>query len=461
MFWGDTPWYLNRAPLLREGILREPFVYTLGFPIAVSVFQIFTGNLLAAAILINRIAAWGFTVGSYMVGHMFFGRKVGLLTFLLTVCCTLLRWISRHLQPHLLFFATVVFIVIAFWLLLRFPGIRAALFMGVMVNISFFTRFEGIIYTILLPIAGIILYRKYGWFAAFKVVLISGIVIGIGFVYYMAVLIPASDPTYRGSFSLLTVFLQDPFPTEVLWTRFTQMLDSFFIIWQFPVWIIGLIAGIQGWRRGDNRLGYGICLLILGINVFIQYVIATEPHYRILGPVYPFIVILFLDFFIQVGKRFPKWKYFAVAPIVFLINGEVLRINLLAMRPVPDVRSYPEYQAAQSLDLWIEANGYSDKLIFTFCRTIIPFTNSKIEIMYRLAFRDEQSPDNWNSPENLFELMSLDGSLFMTCPDYDKIVYWRDWRDWLEGKSDIPYTLVEVGRNGDFILYRSEADTNQ
>lgn len=455
VLWGDTPWYLNRSMLIQHGIWPEAFVYTLGYPATVSLLQVFTGNLLAAALLVSRIALWAFIVGTYVVGHLYFSRRVGYLACLLVICSTLVRWQSRHLQPHMLFYATIVGIAIGFWLMLRYPGVRSAVLMGLIINFSFFTRFEGIAYSVTLPLAGLLIYRLHGWKAALKVLVVSGGLIAIGFIYYMSILLPVSDPNYAGSFSLLSLFLQNPIPVDQLLLRVTQTYDSLTIIWGWPVWVLAIVAGLWGWRRAESSLGYLICLGVIGLNLFILYVLATAPHYRLVGPVYPFVAILFVDLFIQLGRRFPTWRYAFLLPIIILAVPELFVTMRLSVRPAPDLTRYPEYQAAMNLDQELIERGWADREIFTFCREVVPFSGSHLHLMYRLAFRDENTPDNWNSPENLFARMASSGALFMTCPTYTQYVYWRDWKDWLEGKVQLSYDLQAVAEIGEFTLFQA------
>ncbi len=443
LIWGDGPWYLNRAMLINRGVWPEFYVYTLGQPLLVSIFERFTGDLVAAAVLVNRISSALFLIGAYLLGHLFFSRRVGWLAFLIVLCSIFIRNLNRLLQPFMLFYGLTTIMLTAFWFVIKRPGYLSAFALGLFVNACLFTRFEGVSYVILIPIAALVVYRQRGWKLALTILTTSSITFLVGFGFYMSVLLNNADPGSGDAFAFMALLRQQPFPIEALVNRFLLTLQSLTFYWSPLVWLVALMGALWGLRQRSFVLSYALCLILLSVNFFNQFILSIEPIYRQSGPIYPVIAVLFVDFWIHLIKRFNAWRYLILIPILLVIVPELFVMMRLSMRPAQDYRQYEAYQTAQVIDRYLTDSNLDDREIYTFCFDVALYSRSQLQIIRRLAFRNLDSPIWWSSPENLFARMAATGSLYMECENAP--AYYRDWRDWIESKVTISYRLEPVG----------------
>ncbi len=455
--WGDGPWYLNRALLINRGIWPEFYVYTLGHPWLVSVFERMTGDVIAAGVLVNRISSALFLIGTYLLGHLFFSRQVGWFAFLMVLCSGFIRNLNRLLQPFMLFYGLTTMTLIAFWFAIKRPGYLSALVLGLFLNACFFTRFEGVSYVILIPLAGFVVYRQWGWKSALTVVAVSGITFLIGFGFYMSVLLNNADPGNGSAFTFLALLRQQPFPTEALVNRLLLTVQSLTFYWSPIIWLVALVSAIWGLLRRWASLPYVLCLTLLLVNVLNQFVLSIEPNYRLAGPIYPLVAVLFIDLFIRLTKRFPRWRYLMLIPVLWVVIPELFVMMRLSRAPAQDYRQFEIYQTAQGIDQYLVETRRSDREIYTFCGEVALYSSSQMQVIFRLAFRDLDSTDWWSSPENLFARMAATGSLYMDCENAP--IYYRDWRDWIEGKLMTTYRLEQVGALRGYAFFEAIPNT--
>src|SRR5262245_38254326 len=74
--WGDNPWYLNRGALLARGVADGAFVYTLAYPVLVSIVNSLTHDLIATGLFINRVMHSILIIGTYGLGRVFYNRRI-------------------------------------------------------------------------------------------------------------------------------------------------------------------------------------------------------------------------------------------------------------------------------------------------------------------------------------------------------------------------------------------------
>jgi hypothetical protein len=456
LIWTDGPWYLNRATLIERGIWPEFYVYTLGHPLLVSVIDRLTGgDLIAAGVIVNRLGTALFLIGTYLLGHLFFSRQVGLLAFLMTLCSVFIRNLNRLLHPFVLFYGLTTMTLIAFWFAIKRPGYLSAFVLGMFVNACLFTRFEGVSYVILILIAGFVVFRQAGWKLALKVVATGGITFMVGFGFYMSVLLTTADTSSGSAFTFLALLRQQPFPVDALVQRFLLTVQSQTFYWSPIILGVAVASAIWGIRRGWRTLGYVTCLLMLVVNFLNQFVLSIEPIYRQSGPIYPVVAVLFMDILIRLRNRFPVWRYLILIPILLVVLPEMFVLMRLSMRPAQDYRQFADYQAAQALDQYVQEANLDDREIYTFCYKVPVYSHSQLQVIYRLTFRDLDSPTWWNSPENLFARMAATGALYLDCEADDKPYLARDWREWYEGTLTTTYQLEQVGMVNGFELFEA------
>ena len=456
--WGDGPWYLNRALLINRGIWPEFYVYTLGQPVLVSLFERLTGDVVAAGVLVNRVGTGLFLIGTYLLGRLFFNRQVGLLAFLMVLCSVFVRILNRLLQPFMLFYGLTTITLIAFWFAIKRPGYWSAFFLGLFLNACFFTRFEGVSYAILIPIAGLAIYRQHGWKLALTCVATSSITFLVGFGFYMGVLLNKADPGNGVAFTFLALLQQQPFPTEALIQRLLLTGQSLTFYWSPIIWLVALLSVIWGLWRRSSVLPYVLGLTLLAVNFLNQFVLSIEPIFRLSGPVYPVIAVLFVDFWIRLSKRFPAGRYLIMIPLLSVIIPELFVMMRLSMQTAQDHRAFEAYQTAQAIDQYLTEANLSTREVYTFCDDVALYSRSQLQIIYRVAFRDLDSTAWWNSPENLFAGMAANGSLYMDCENAP--IYYRDWRDWIEGKLTTTYRLEPVGEMTGFTFFEAVPNTS-
>ncbi|MEO8612804.1 MAG: hypothetical protein ABI690_33225 [Chloroflexota bacterium] len=452
--WGDNPWYLNRGLLLARGVADGAFVYTLAYPIVVSLVNSLTHDLITAGILINRVLHSILIIGTYGLGRIFYNRRVGWFAALLIGLNVTIFLAARLTQSYLMFYAMVVVCVLAYAWLVRRPTLLHAVLFGVVLVITFYTRLEGITYGLLIPLAAWQMYRST---RSAKIALglpfISGLIVAASGLFYMSVMLRNSDPQNGVVFTLFSMLRSSPFPWAELGRRFVDSIFNTSIGWP-PLVAVGAALGLgvgllRGWRRdlAPNAL-FGLLIVIGVANLF---VLSIVPKLYIGAASLPFWGLLFAAFVVQVQTRWRGLWPFAVLTIMLAAVSGLILLAQYITTARDDYHLSRLGQDAIQIDAWLADQGWQDREVYTFCSPLISYSQSRFHLIYRLGIRDMQSADNYNSPAQLLPMLRDQQKLFMGCPE--NIVYFRDWNTYFEGKMPDAPPLHEIGRVGSYIFY--------
>jgi 4-amino-4-deoxy-L-arabinose transferase-like glycosyltransferase len=452
VIWGDNPWYLNRGALLSRGLADGAFVYTLTYPVLVFLVNNLFHDLILTGIVINRIAHTVLIVGTYLLGRAYFNRRVAWLATLLISMNSLIFIAMRITQSYPIFYALVVVCVLVYTLLVHRPGVWTAALFGLTLTVTFYTRLEGISYSLLIPLAVWQIYRsRKSVRVAVLIGFISGLIVLIGAAFYFVVISRNSDPNNGVAFALLGLLRTQPFPWDVFLRRAVGTLDSLTSGW-FAIVSIGALVGLI-WHDRRERTGNLLMLLLIGINAANLFLLSIEPKAYIGAPSLTFLGLLFSAFLIRVRSRWQwGWSIAALAAMLVCLYG-VNNIAIYAVSPREDYRLSRLGQDAVAVDTWLIEQGFKDTEVFTFCSSLISYSQSNFHLIYRLGIRDMHAEDWYNSPNQLLPTIHERGELFMRCPNE---IYYRDWENFFADSARVDQYFKEIANLNGYIFYQIE-----
>lgn len=294
----DNFWYLNRARLIWQGTLPDLFVYALSYPVVVGALDLVVKDVILSAMITNTVLLWCALVGVYILGEWLFGRRrISWLAVVLMLSNAYLFDVLRLFWATLPFMTAVVWSVIACIYVIRRPTIGKALLLGAILALATYTRVEGTMYAIFIPIASAIVYRQRRdlrlaltiFFTAGLVLAVLCIPFALNFIYVNRNIDHEVSDAVTGIISLVN---RTPIAWSIIWRRMTDTLTGMLSIWPMLAWIV-VIAGVI-WASPRIRTAQWICVALIGFNVFYTFVLAIWP-----GTVHIVFFIPFLRLFLQ------------------------------------------------------------------------------------------------------------------------------------------------------------------
>jgi hypothetical protein len=444
----DNPWYLNRARLIWQGVLPDLFVYTLAYPTFVGLLDQFLHDVLLSGMIANGVFLWLILIGTYILGHWLYGgNRVAWLAVLLVTLNASLFHTLRLFWASVPFTAAMLWCIIACFFVIRRPGYGTAALLGGVLALALYTRFEGALYAILIPISAWIIYRQSrdGRLAT-RVFLTAALIFAalaapfvLNFIFIRQNMNYELSTNVTGIFTLLD---RTPIEWEVIWRRVTDTLTGFLSHWPSLAWLVG-IAGVI-WASPRYRTAQWLVSTLIGFNLLYTFVLAIWPypiHIVFYIPLFALILAATLNQLIRQGRRSRLLATFLC--VLMLLPGISTLVFLSTHEPV---MAYPTFDIAHTgaaLDAWLEEQGWTQRYIYTFCGSIASFSRANFQIMYRLQY-----VTGWDTPERLIPQMREQGALMMTC---EERIPFFDWRTLFE--HGIPPGLHEVGRFDIYIFY--------
>lgn len=449
--WGDNPWYLNRGALFARGLADDAFVYTVAYPLLVTVVNFFTHDLIAAGALINRFMFTVLVTGTYGMGRVFYGRRIAwIAALLISLNAVSVHPAARHTQTFLMFYAVVVVCVLCYALFVRRPNLWTALLFGVMLTIALYTRLEGITYGGLILVGAWQIYRASGSKRkALTLAFVSGVIVALGALYYLSVMARFSGSQDGPVFALFIMLRTVPFPWNELFERITGSFTSITVGWPAVV-TVGAVAGVL-WTRRKDRASNALFVLLVLMTVANLFFLSIRPKYQVGGTGVTFLGMLFAVFVVRLQERWRRlWPVSVLLVMSAAIFGLTALTQYLAL-PRDDYHLSKFGQDAARVDAWLAERGLQSTEIYTFCSSLISYSQSNFHLVYRLGIRDMNSPEWYNSPLNLFPMLREKHQLFMHC-DSEQI-YFKDWEAYMDGPPPTTFTLHEIGRVDDYVFY--------
>ncbi len=447
---GDTPWYLNRAHLIWQGVLPDLFVYTLAFPAFIGLIDLVVHDPVLSAILASGLLLWLILLGTYLMGRWLYGsQRIAWLAVLLTAISASMLGTLRIFSPFAAFTAAMIWCIVAFLFVLRHPGYVSAALLGIALALALYTRFEGVAYTFAIPLAAWIVARRGNRRQARQVFLTAGVMLAIlalPFVVNFAQVRQSLDSglsaNVTGIFSLLN---RTPIEWDVIWRRVTDSITGLLFHWTALAWIV-VFAGVI-WASPRHRAAQWFCIGLVGYNVLYSFLLDIWPSPGYFGFSLPFIALIIAATLEQMIRRGAYWK-FAVLPLfaLLILPGLLTFAQLSVESPPFAYRSSDLARTGAALDAWIQSQGLAQAHIYTFCGAITPFSRADFQIIYRLQFTT-----GWDVPDRLIPQMRRDNALLMTC---GSAVPYPNWRALLQQAS--PPGFHEVGHFDPYIFYRPD-----
>ncbi len=448
--WADNPWYLNRGALLTRGVADSAFVYTLFYPILVSLVNNFTHDLIATGILINRVVHSVLIIGTYGLGRIFYNRRIAWIAALLISLNIYVFMSTRLTQPFLMFYALVVVCVLAYALLVRRPTIWSAILCGFVLLITLYTRLEGITYTLLIPLAAWQIYRSTrSAKLALRLAVISSSIVAVGTIYYASVMLQHSDFQTGPAFTLLIMLRTTPFPWKDLWDRFMETLYTLTMGWPAIV-TIGALVWVA-WNQRRDRAANGLFVLLILIGFINLFVLSIRPKLYVSMSSFTFVGLLFAAFIVRLQSR---WRWLWSICVLAILSVAVLGlINLVqyAATPRDDYRVSRLGLDAVRVDAWLAGQGLQDTEIYTFCSPLTSYSRSNFHLIYRLGLREVWNDDLYNSPRQLLPVLHEQGKLFMRCAEEG--IFFSDWENFLGESANVEAAFQEIGRVDNYVFY--------
>jgi 4-amino-4-deoxy-L-arabinose transferase-like glycosyltransferase len=417
----------------------------------VSAFHFLIPDLIAAGLAANWLALYGLFISVYVLGRITCDRKVGLLAILPVATSIALYNYVRHLQTWVFFSACVVWCVILYLLLVRRPGFFRASLLGLLLVLTFYTRLEGITYSLLIVAAAGQIYRstRKGWHTLGLMVVSGGLVL-VGAFFYFLILLRYSDPTSGDAFAVLKLLRANPIDWQAIGQRVTELIQSLLYLWPLGAWLLVLGGAII--TRSHNRSARILFISLIMVNIFNLFFIAIAPTPQLTLPALPFLALLSALVLVQFARQYRAWWF--VVPLLMLtlvIHGTRTLIRYTAILASPYWETV-QAQDARAIDTWLAERQLQTVEVYTFCSEVLPYTRSHLQLIYRLAIRPWNNPDWWNTPEHLLPQIWQNHQLLMLCPN--KQLFFPDWNAYLSQLPNHPDWLEKIGMVGQYEFYR-------
>ncbi len=445
---GDFPWYLNRARLIWQGELAPNWVYTFVYPFLVGGVLRVVGDGFTAAAVVTGLASIALWLGVYTLGKRFANPTVGALAVALVASNYECYFYARQLQTIVTFCAVMVWLVVAYHQLVTRPSWWAAAWLGTMVVLALYTRFEGVTYGILVPLAVWQLAASHGWRAALAWGALAMAVLTPFVLYFLPFIFGAGVTS--GAQDLFFVLNKASSPQAYLAANLSGYLHAIAAQWVLPLW------GVLLWFATRPNAPHALLTTFGGLAAWhllvIVVLIPTEPN-----PIYFQLLMVWLSLLMAWGlwrlrERLRAWAWWSVLLAVLAIQFG----TAVAARPPAApfaFRGADNAQAAAAVDAWVRENA-PERPLWTICPHIIAYSHSDLRLIYRFALFFD-NPDLPDSPKHLLPIIHARGGLFLDCAVWE----YGDWRAVIrDGVTYPPYRLQRVGGFSPYSFYEVVRD---
>lgn len=452
---GDGPWYLNRSLLLWQGIVDDGWMYTVFYPVVVGAVNLLVRDLILAKAIIHLLLLVALITGTYLLGRSFYGRATGWLSAVLVLTHPFVSLQLRQLESSYIFLPIILWCVLLFRYLVLRPGTLRAVLLGGLLAISIFARLEGLIYGILIPLAGWqILRTTRDRVLALRVFLISGSGFAFGAGLYFFLMMGNANLLRNQGLSLPMLLGTTPVSWYFISWKLTDTLTAVLALWPLWAWWIVVIGAF--WDRSRFRTANWALLCMILPSVFIGFVVSVWPGRAFVQQYLPLFAIvlagLIWRFAVNIVRPHARRVYAAVIVVGLMVAVSASGLRELARYSQLPWLGYRDSQLAQdaaAVEQWLDEQGIQDTQIYTFCGMVVPFSQYPFHIIYRLALeRDASTP---NSPTGLLPRMREQGQLFMRC---NEPVYYEDWKDYFRAPDAYEEQLEVVGTVRAYTFYR-------
>lgn len=459
--YADNTWYLNRAQRYQRGEFEPTFAYTLLYPITVSIVNRAVPELPIAGMVASALILFGLMAGVYGIGVTLYGREVGIVGAVAVALNATIYELSRLFWADVLLLVVITWAVFALIRLVRRPSTLWAVILGVLVAAAPYTRFEGIMYSLLVPLAGILIYlntRRVG--LALRLTVISGLIGAAGALAYLYLLFRNASGG-DDAFALFRILAERPLPAEILLRRVSDTILTGLSHWPFWAWWAALAALIWSGKPNQwpSRWPNWSMAALIAFNAAYTIIISVWPYPRQLSHLIPFSAVLIGAGLVFIAQHVPRRAQL----LIMLTPLLIMPVGQIVMYPAPLAYRDSEWaREAGQIDQWLADQGWGEKTVYTFCAEVIPYAKARFYRIYRLALGSDKI-DFPDGPARLIRTMRETDSLFMDCGGP---IYALDWiahyEYWATGKdnpallSDAAKAekLEEVGRVGQYIFYR-------
>ena len=418
----DYPWYLNRATLIWQGVLGQFFVYTFTYPFVVGAVDLVIRDRVTSSIVVHLLAMEGLLIGVYLLGRIAYNRTIALVAVLLLASNVWLYVAARELQTFVPFMSLSIWCLIAAYFAVKRPGVISGVLVGVVITLCFYTRFEGVMFGLLIPlVTGTIFFQTRRWRKSLQPGLMGGLIAGTSLLFYLFILASrASDTRVTGISNFWALFVSVPPQTRLIAWRVSDLIT--FSLGYWPVWAwVAVLFAVTQWSDRYRRSTL-FFLGMLGTYLVVVMFVAPWPSERIDRLVIPFLALPLAWALVSLGKRV---RLAALVGIMALAIPGGVRIATYVNTTAPlTYRQGPQIAWGADLETWLHVNGQDDSTIFTFCGDLIPYTHADMRYIYRLGFVPENDPNLIDSPSNVIPKLATNNGLLMVCPDE---LYFGDW----------------------------------
>ncbi len=461
---GDQPWYANRGTPFLQGERDSLYVYNLSYPVMVAVVHSILGDTAIASIITNVLSAALVILFTAALGRLLFSRRIGLMAGLLMGTLPAFLSASRLIQADTFFLAHLLASALLCLLLIRQPSLLVAAILGLVLGLFPFTRFEGVMYALLIPLASFCLWRAgHGLRRA----LMLGVVATVPFVILLFAYLSVLGESVIGenaesgiAFALFRTIWLTPFRFDMVSMRLgeglTEMIDNF----PLAGWLltgIALFTSLGGTRR--ERRTVLLLALLPAYNFAYTFTLSGYPTWTYLIHFLPFLCILLAWAICSLGERVALRMALparivrhtpTVLAALLIVWGVIAGVQSIQSAPFAFQNSL-ERQSVQRLDTWLQEQYPDRPTVYTFCPRLALFSTSDIYYLYRLAANFNRA-DVWNSPLPLAGRMRADEGLLIVC---ENPIYYDDWREVLLPPEGLNTLYEQVAVIEEYSIYRA------
>jgi len=447
----DNPWYLNRGRLIWMGEFADLWAYNLTFPTLVGALDLLVQDVVLAGMLTNALILGLLMIGVYSLGlHVYGRRTVSRLAVVFLLINLIFLFVLRLFWAVVPFMTAIVWCLLAARYAIRRPGIISAILLGLCLALAIYTRLEGIMYSLLIPIAAFVLYRQGKRAAAMRLIAIAGVTLGLLVVPYglsflttLQNRVPGLGSEATGIFSIMSYA---PAGWDVMWRRATDLWTATLRQWHPLAWLTAAAGAL--WAAPRYRAGNLIFAALLVYILAYSYVLSIWPFPPIMAPHLPFFALLLASAIDQGIVMLGRRRLLAAIPIaIILASGLFFLTQVAVVVPPFYYRQSPLADVGHRFDVWRAEQGWQDRGIHTFCGELMPFSRAQFFPIYRLQFATAMT-----LPENVFQRMRERDELLALC---DKIDY-SDWQALFENST--PPELMIAGQFDQYTFYEARPD---
>lgn len=448
--YGDNAWYLNRGRIILDGGQDSSFTYNSLYPVIVALVDRITQDSVLAGMWVNTGSTVLLVYLTYRLGSVLYSARVGLVAGLIVLFTPKTLELLTYYNGSTLFVALSVWVVVECVIAVRKPSLWRGLWIGVLLVLALYTRFEGAIYAglVVLTFGGAAAWVRSDRVrrnAYLRIAVLVTVIFAAGFAYYWRVFatdLAASGSGGGSSNALIATIEAAGSRSDLLSMRLMDTFGNWVTAYPAWAWIVVPAALLIPNSQRVSRWKWGLLIGLVLLNPVYIFLLSAYPLAYYFIHFVPFFAVLFAE-----SVRLITSNLLTVLILTALILVPGLSHSA---RQVAELQFTDSSLDVQAIDQWIVANGYADRYVFSLCPYYTPYLRSRVWLIYRLA-GSYNSDTNWNSPEPLRERMRRTGELLLICKQSP--VYFADWKPILETESGEITYFRKVSELGSATLY--------